>query len=175
VVAGLLIGVTAFAGIASCASAGPFNPSQLAPTQLSQVQQICRSVLGIPAGVGLATDCVANLSASAVALSRAHVMQAARRSCLGKGLAPGGAALPQCELSIASEHATAASDAADVRINTGALEPVGASYYKVSSREIHKREQAACARLGYDPVDGGFAKCVASLDSALYASEHVMQ
>jgi hypothetical protein len=161
-----LLGVVAMAG---CAAAEPYNPSRLPAAQLSQVQQICHAVLGIPAGVGLATDCVGALSESAVAMSRARDMQAARQVCLAKGLQPGGTEQPQCELSAASERA-------DVRINTAALDPVGKSYYSASSREIHRREQTACARLGYDPIDGGsFAKCVAGLDSALFASEHVAQ
>ena len=161
----LLLGAIAMAG---CASAGPYNPSSLPPTQLGQVQQICHAVLGIPVGVGLATDCVGALSESAVAMSRARDLQTARQACLAKGLQPGGTELPQCELS-------AASQGADVRIDTASLDPVGKSYYAASQREIHRREQTACARLGYDPIDGSFAKCVASLDSALFASEHVAQ
>jgi hypothetical protein len=160
-----LLGAAAMTG---CVSAAPYNPARLPPTQLSQVQQICHSVLGIPVGVGLSTDCVGALSESAVAMSRARDMQAARQVCLAKGLQPGGTDLPQCELSTASERA-------DVRINTAALEPVGKSYYAASSREIRRREQTACARLGYDPIDGSFTKCVAGLDSALFASEHVAQ
>ena len=179
VVASLLIGVTSIAGIAGCASAGPYNPSDLAPTQLSQVQQICRSVMGIPVGIGLSSDCVANLSNSAVALSqgRAHgvALDEARRTCLGKGLTADDPKLAVCELSTASDHAAPTADGAAARIDATDLTPPARSYFNASFDEVRRREQMACARLGYDPINRSFAKCVASLDSALFASQHVMQ
>lgn len=177
--ASLLLGLISSAVIAGCASAGPYNPSRLAPEQLAQVHQICRSVMGIPDGFGLSADCVANLSSSAVALSqsRAHgvALDAARRACLGKGLAAGDPGLAVCELSTASDHGAPAADAATVRIDASGLAPPAKSYFNASFDEIRRREQMACARLGYDPINGSFAKCVASLDSALFASQHVMQ
>jgi hypothetical protein len=179
VAASLLIGVTSIAGVAGCASAGPYNPSGLAPTQLSQVRQICSSVMGIPAGIGLSSDCVANLSSSAAALSqgRAHgvALDEARRACLGKGLAAGDPRLAVCELSTVSDHGAPAPGAAAASIDTAGLTTPAGSYFNASFDEVRQREQMACARLGYDPINGGFAKCVASLDSALFASQHVMQ
>lgn len=70
--ASALIGI-ALASVADCASAGPYNPSDLPPPQLSQVQELCHSVMGITPGVRLSSDCVENLSNSAAA-------QASRRS-----------------------------------------------------------------------------------------------
>ncbi|THD52994.1 hypothetical protein [Phenylobacterium sp.] len=177
--AGLLIGAFSIAGIASCATAGPYNPSNLAPAQLAQVQQICHSVIGIPVGIGLSTDCVANLSGSAAALIQARThgvaLDEARRTCLGKGLAAGDPALPVCELSSTSDHGAPAADAAAVQIDISGLTPPAKSYFNASFDEVRRREQMACARLGYDPINGSFAKCVTSLDSALFASQHVMQ
>jgi hypothetical protein len=168
----MLIGLLAATGVAGCASAGPYNPSNLTPTQLGQVQQICRSVMGIPAGIGLSSDCVENLSGSAVALSQGNTqgqaMLAARRACLGKGLTPGDPALAECELSTAANRAAPTA----VRIDTDAIEKPAKSYFYASFNEVRRREQTACARLGYEPIDGRFASCVASLDEALYASEH---
>ncbi|HEX3363814.1 hypothetical protein [Phenylobacterium sp.] len=179
VAAGLLIGVVSIAAIAGCATAGPYNPLRLAPAQLAQVHQICRSVMGIPDGLGLSADCVANLSSSAVTLSqgRAHgvALDEARRACLGKGLAAGDPGLPVCELSTVSDHGAPAADAAIARIDTAGLTPPARSYFNASFDEVRRREQMACARVGYDPINGSFAKCVASLDSALFASQHVMQ
>lgn len=163
----------ALAAMAVSASAAPFNPSRLPALQLGQIEQICHAVIGIPPGVRMTTDCVQNLSASAVALSRVRALDDARGACLGKGLASGD--VPLCELSSARQHAAPASGPTDIRINTASLPPVATSYYSASARELRLREQTACARLGYDPADAGFAKCVASLDSSLFASEHVMQ
>jgi hypothetical protein len=177
--AGLLIGAIAIAGMVGAAAAGAYNPSRLAPEQLVQVHQICRSVMGIPEGFGLSTDCVANLSSSAVILSqgRAHgvALDEARRACLGKGLAAGDPGLPVCELSAASDHGAPAGGAATARIDTSGLTRPAKSYFNASFNEVRRREQMACARLGYDPINGRFANCVASLDSALFASQHVMQ
>jgi hypothetical protein len=178
-VAGLLTGAIFVAGVAGCAAAGPFNPERLAPEQLGQVQQICRSVMGIPVGIGLSTDCVANLSSSAAALSRGRshgaALEDARRACLGKGLRADDPALPVCELSTVSDHGGPAADAPAMRIDTSGLTAPARSYFYASFAEVRRREQMACARLGYDPINGNFAECVASLDSALFASEHVAQ
>ncbi len=177
--AGLLIGAISVAGAAGCATAGPFNPERLPPEQLSQVQQICRSVMGIPAGIGLSTDCVANLSSSAAALSHGRsngvALDAARRACLDKGLKAGDPALAVCELSTASDYRAPATGTAAVRIDTSDLTAPAKSYFYASFAEVRRREQMACARLGYDPINASFANCVASLDSALFASEHVAQ
>jgi hypothetical protein len=170
---GMLAGLLA-AGVAGCASAEPYNPARLAPAQLGQIQQICRSVMGIPVGIGLSSDCVENLSGSAVALSQSNTqgqaLAEARRTCLAKGLTPGDPALSTCELSTVANASAPASRV--VRIDAAALEKPAGSYFYASFNEVRRREQAACARLGYEPIDGRFASCVANLDAALYASEH---
>jgi hypothetical protein len=173
--ASLLIGALSIAGLSGCASAGPFNPSHLAPTQLSQVQQLCRSVMGISIGTGLFSDCVENASGSAVAIAQARALAAARRSCLDKGLAPGQVGLSQCELTKVSQRSAPALAAADVQVDTSGLEKPAKSYYYASFDEGRRREQDVCVRLGYDPINTGFAQCVASLDTAIFASLHPMQ
>jgi hypothetical protein len=172
----VLIGLFAIAGVAGCVSAGPYNPSHLPPNQLSQVQELCGSVMGIPAGIGLSSDCVEGLSSSAVAISQARTLQEARRGCLGQGLASGRPGLSECELTTVSPPtAAASSDRADVRVDTSGLQRPAKSYFNASFDEVHRREQTACARLGYDPINVNFARCVARLDSALFASTHPMQ
>lgn len=170
-----LVGLIAIAGAASCASAGPYNPARLPPTQLSQVQELCGSVMGIPAGVRLSSDCVESLSGSAVAISQARTLREARRGCLGKGLASGRPGLAECELTTVAQPTAAASARAGVRVDTAGLQRPATSYFNASFDDLHRREQTACARLGYDPIDGGFARCVARLNSALFASTHPMQ
>jgi hypothetical protein len=170
-----VIGLFALAGVAGCASAGPYNPSHLPPPQLSQVQELCHSVMGIPMDIGLSSDCVGNLSSSAVALSRGRTLQQARRACLGKGLAPGQLGLSQCELTTVSQRSTPAALGVDVQVDTSGLQRPAKSYFDASFDEVRRREQDACARLGYDPISAGFAQCVARLDAALFASMHPMQ
>jgi hypothetical protein len=174
-VAGLLIGALSIAGVSGCAAAGPYNPSRLPPPQLSQVQQLCHSVMGIPVGIGLYSDCVENVSGSAVAIAQARALQDARRDCLGKGLAPGQVGLARCELTKVSQRSAPELAAAAVQVDTSGLERPAKSYYNASFDEGRRREQDVCARLGYDPINAGFAQCVASLDTAIFASLHPMQ
>jgi hypothetical protein len=72
VAAGALICTLAMAGVVGSATAEPFNPSHLASEQLSWVHQICRAVVGIPDGTQLSSDCVADLSDAAAALSQSR-------------------------------------------------------------------------------------------------------
>jgi len=174
-VASLLIGALSIAAASGCASAGPYNPSSLAPTQLGQVQQLCRSVMGISIGTGLDSDCVENVSGSAMAIAQARALGAARHACLGKGLAPGQVGLSRCELTTVSQRSAPTLAAADVKVDTSGLEKPAKSYYNASFDEVRRREQDVCARLGYDPINAGFDQCVGSLDAALFASMHPMQ
>jgi hypothetical protein len=164
------VGLFALAGLSGCASAGPYNPSNLPPPQLSQVQELCHSVMGIPLGIGLSSDCVENLSSSAMALSGGRSLLEARHACLHKGLAPGRLALSQCELTTVSQPS-----APDVQVDTSGLQRPAKSYFNASFDEVRRREQDVCARLGYDPIDASFTQCVGSLDAALFASMHPMQ
>jgi hypothetical protein len=176
----LLVGLVAAAGLAGCASPGPYNPAHLATGPLSQVQEICRSTLGLSVGTGLMADCVGQLSRSAVALNQGraetYALRDARRDCLSKGLAPGQPALGECELSTASANGGPRAQLASMPLDGAPTAQRVNSYYNASFDEVRRREKAACARIGYDPVDGAsFASCVASLDAALYASEHAPQ
>ena len=176
----MLVGLAAAAGLAGCASAEPYNPGRLPPAELGQVHEICRSVMGISVGTGLMTDCIGELSTLAAGLSHgrgeAYALQGARRACLARGLAPGQPALAECELKATSAGAAPRAQLAALAID-GAPPPQRVkSYYNASFDEVRRREKAACARIGYEPVYGAsFASCVASLDAALYASEHAPQ
>lgn len=168
-------GLVAYEGLAGCASPGPYNPSHLAPPQLGQVQELCQSGMGIPAGISLSSDCVASLSSSAVALGRVRTMEQARRACLSKGLAPGQLGLSQCELTTVSQRWAPRPNTADVQLDTSGLQRPARSYYEASFKMVRRREQDACARLGYDPSYPSFAQCVARLDTALFISTHPLQ
>lgn len=168
-----MAGVVATAAMTAGAGAAPVSPSRLPPTQLAQVEQICRAVVGVPDGAVRQQDCIASLSASATALGRARASLAPRRGCVDSDRAIGAGA-PRCGPSTAADHATPASAAAEVRINTAALEPTGTAYDLASRSEVRRRERAACARLGYGAGDASLATCVTNLNSALFAPERVM-
>lgn len=106
--ASLLIGALSIADVSGCASAAPYNLSRLAPTQLSQAQQLCRWDMGTPIGVGLSADCIENVSGSVVAIAQARAIETARRARLDRGLAPGQAALSECELTAVSQRSAPA-------------------------------------------------------------------
>jgi hypothetical protein len=163
-----LVAALTSAGVAACASPAPFNPSDLPSAQVGQVGEICHSVMGIPAGMGLQAACVESLSASLAALGQGRSLQGAQGACLGKGLRPGEPALAECELTAASARSATGGLPIDV---APPAQPVK-SYFYAPQREIHRREETACARLGYEPVYGSFAACVARLDSALFDAEH---
>jgi hypothetical protein len=164
-----LAAALASAGAAACAGPAPFNPSDLPSAQLSQMGEICQAVMGIPAGFSLKTACVESLSTSLAALGQGRGLQGAQGACLGKGLRPGEPALAECELTAASTQSATTGLPIDA---APPARPVK-SYFYASQREIHRREETACARLGYEPVYGSFAACVARLDSALFDAEHV--
>lgn len=152
-------------GLASGASAAPYNPAGLPALQLAQVGELCRTAVGVKPGFTNYDACVESLSASVARLDRASVRQAAHGACAGQAVA--GPALAQCELDAADRAAPTAA-----RADAAPTAPPAKPYLMANARELRLREQRACAGLGYNPTSGGFASCVASLDAALYAADH---
>lgn len=159
--------------LAACASPGPYNPDRLPTQQMSRIGEICRVVMGMPAGIttqGLA--CEESLSHSlAVRRDRAALL-AARHTCRGQGLKLNTAALRECERHAAPSLLNQADFApgADAPLPTKAPR----SYLYVSNAEVYRRGREACAQIGYDPIGDGlaFAKCVVDLQSYLFDADH---
>lgn len=165
----------AAAGLAatSAASAGAYNPDGLAAGRMRQIGAVCESVVGLQPGERHYVDCVTSLSHSAAKLDRVRGLQDARNACLAKGLRAGDVALSECELAATrSGSAGAAAEAVDYPVP--AAHP-RKSYFYASTREIRDREQQACAQIGYDPIYGPFADCVANLQGMLVGADHPMQ
>jgi len=161
----------ALASATACASAQPYNPEHLPLAQVSQIGQVCRNIMGLPPGTTTQNAaCDESLSHSFAALHGAGELQQARAQCLARGLKPGDLALAECEL---GPQPAAVTQAAYAAIDPPAKPPK--SYLSVSNTEIHRREQLACAAIGYDPANAGSAQCVAELDSAMFDAEHPMQ
>jgi hypothetical protein len=158
-------GVLAVAALTLGALAAP-APSFAAPG--GPVGAVCAGVVGLSPGEKHYAACVQSLSHSLAALRRGEGVAAARARCLARGLAPGSAALAECELA-------AAPAAGDAGPPGGAAVPGGVrSYFEVSHHVAFQRDQLACARLGFEPASGSFDDCVADLRAALSSASTSM-
>jgi len=162
----LAVGACALATTA-CASA--YNPEQLAPGQMSQIDAVCQTAMGLPDSFSTQHyACAESLSHSFAARLDAGRLLATRQDCLAQGLKPGTTALSECELTPRPQQA--AQNAQPVL--EGALPtPRAKSYFGASFDEIRRREQRACAEIGYDPAGAGFGECVADLATSLDSAD----
>ncbi len=128
--------------------------------------------MGIPAGIRLSSSCVQSLSDSLMVQTRGRALQVARSQCLRQGAGAGEARLSECEVRATSSDVTRVSEMASPAIDAAKSTQSVKSYFYVSSGEIRRREELACAQLGFDPSFGGFGTCVANLSSALFSADH---
>lgn len=164
----LAIGACALATTTARASVG--NPEHLAPDQLSQIEAVCQTAMGLSGS--LTTHyyaCAESLSHSYAARLKANPLLAARQDCLARGLKPGTTALSECEL---TPHAQQVAQNLQPMLETALPTPRAKSYFSASFDEIRRREQRACAEIGYDPVGAGFDRCVADLAAELNDADH---
>lgn len=162
------------AGIGSYASAEPYNPGGLDHNQLSEVGDVCQSVLRVRPGEEHYVSCVESLSGAVRNLGQGQSLSRARDMCLQRGLAPDTPELAECTLRT-SQAVGDAGPRYQQRHVWGA-EPPGAtkSYFSASPQEVYRREQLSCAHLGLDPASGGFNSCVADLQASLFAADNPM-
>lgn len=166
--AALALCASLLAGSAACASAAPYRPAGLSPAEAAQVGAVCHRVMGLPAGLYTQYQACEEGLARAVAGRRSDAaLTAARSDCLAKGLKRATPALSACELT-ALEHPQPPRALLDV----SAPATAAPSYFKASADEVRRREQRACAAVGFDPADPGFGACVTGLDSALFDADH---
>jgi hypothetical protein len=159
--------VLAFAGAAGCAAAGPSGgPSS---DQASGVGQICRSTLGVEPGEAHYVGCVESLSASMNDLGRGRALARARGDCIDRGLRPDTPALAECVL-----HGSDAPVMSARTVSQASEAGAPKSYFYTAPRDVYRREQLSCARLGLDPTSRAFGGCVAGLQSALFAADNPM-
>ena len=102
-------------------------------------------------------------------------MVRARNNCFAQGLKPGSSDLSLCLLQ-AADTAPRADDTdqlGQLNMATGKNEDQASSRYALSTsfNTVFEREQQACARLGFDPAFGAFAKCVADLQGTMQRIE----
>jgi hypothetical protein len=178
--------------ISACALARPQVPEQLGDTSSARIGHICETVMGLrpsdrpvsgvwpgnpplPAVVSHYETCVISLSDS---LQQAQATEAAQRadvSCRATGLASNSPELAVCVLQSLSDPSkqplqTAASTTANTLSG-----PTAGSFYYASAHEAMRREQLACAELGFEPPSALFAGCVKNLSDNLFAIDNPIQ
>ncbi len=183
----------AYAGIAACAAGAPYNPDALAADQISRVTEICQNVMGLsprdrpvpglyrgtPHLVGEVSHyqaCIASLSDSLRGVNDAELARQAHEACRARGFAPSSPELAECVLqSVASAPNRAAAQAAPAPLSRHAVVAqtgsVGSFFY-ASAHESLRREQLACARLGFEPPLAAFASCVKGLQDTFFAIDN---
>lgn len=125
------------------------------------VGRVCAGTMGLAPGEKHYAACVESLSGSLANLRAGEGMAAARRACLARGMVPGAADFDECELREA-DAATGPPAVDDASAPGG-----GRSYFASSRHEAWRRDELACARLGFDPADAAFRSCVSDLRGAL--------
>jgi hypothetical protein len=162
-----------FAGVAGCAAAAPYNPSELAPDQLTSVGDICQSVIRVQPIDADYAACVESLSGSVRNVEHSRAMQQAHQACSDQALRPGSPDLAVCELQAAGARPGAPADL--TFRNVAAAPSWSKSYQYASPSEVFSRAQMSCARLGLDPASYAFAQCVADLQASLFDADNPMQ
>ena len=160
-----LIGAMAIASMIAPAQAADLTGSE----QL--VHQICQTVIRVQPGESEFDGCVSSLADSVESASRGRAVAQARDVCFEQGLKPGSADLSLCLLRAADTMPGPGTvDLPGTASVATADDPRSAnSYFAVSPDTKFRREQQACARLGFDPAFAAFANCVANLQSTLQA------
>jgi hypothetical protein len=134
-----------------------------------KVGVVCVSVVGVQPGEKHYAACVESLSRSLGSLRAGEGMGLARQGCRAQGYRPNTPGLAECELAAAPAPATNGPE-------YPAATPGGSrSYFLISRETAFRRDQLACARLGFDPTQAPFGDCAADLRAALArASEPAM-
>ncbi len=145
----------ALASIAHCARADAVNPDAAQP---ADVGEICQTVIRLEPGGAQYEACVLSLAGSQRGLGRDPAVRQAQFHCLDNGLKPDSRGFAECTLQ-----------------STGAASTASRSYFYASQREVYRREQLSCVRLGFETTDSAFADCVTHLDGRLFAADNPAQ
>jgi hypothetical protein len=159
-----LVGV----GLVGCAMAEPYNPDRLASGEIAGVGAICSNVMGLKPFESQYAGCVDSLSGSVSYSDRGRALWQARATCLAEGQRADTPGLAECELTRSGERRGSGE------VDASASGPAR-SYFYTSPRDVHRREEAACARLGLEPTDAAFAGCVGNLQSTLFEADNPAQ
>ena len=136
-------------------------------------RQVCQSVIRVQPGESHFDGCVSSLADSLENVSRARTVTQARDACFAQK--PNSVNLNLCLLKAADTRpdpdAIELPDTASVLAGIADDPQSSKSYFAATPDTKFRREQQACARLGFDPAFGAFANCVANLQSTLQAAD----
>jgi len=188
----LSFGALVVAGISACAAESIYNPDNLGNNQFARVSNICQTVMGLSpsealsGGYWMGNDrldywtskyrgCIVSLSDSLQKAVDTEITQRAAANCRAKGFASGSPDLALCVLRSVNSRsepvATQTSSAAAMPVSEQ-LPAASRSYTYASPHENARREQVACAALGFEPAHEAFKSCVKGLDDTFYAIDH---
>jgi len=174
-------------GAAGCASAQPYNPSELPTGQLGQVADICQSTMGLspsepPRPVwGAAANpdltggetyyqgCVASLSYYRQAVNQGREAMDAQRTCRAQGDGADASRLAECvlrtERTSPPRYAAAEPTSFSNPVRPG-------SYYDASHADQSRRIEMACARMGLNPAYPAFTDCMKNMKDTFYSIDN---
>jgi hypothetical protein len=182
----------ALSSLAACATEATYNPDNLPAGQYARVAGVCQNVMGLSpdehldGGYWMGNDrldywsshyrgCIVSLSDSLQNAMDNDVTQQADADCRAKGYAPGSPDLALCVLNSVNARA----NPAPAKQAAVALTPVSeklptasGSFIYASPHENARRQQVACAALGFEPSHGAFKSCVKGLSDTFYALDH---
>jgi len=191
----LSCGTLVVAGISACAAESIYNPDNLGNTEFARVSNICQSVMGLSpnealsGGYWMGNDrldywtskyrgCVVSLSDSLQSSHDTQIAQQADTNCRARGYDSDSPDLALCVLrsiNNPTEPRAEPTSAAALTPVSEKMPAAGGSYTYASPHENARREQAACAALGFEPAHGAFNACVKSLSDTFYAIDHPIQ
>ena len=182
---GMKSAALACVSIAAYAIQPTYNPQHLNAAQISQVDKICQTVMGLRPSDALTDNlwpgnpdhgsstneyrgCVASLSQSMENIAAARAESQADQNCRAKGFEPGSSDFAVCAL-----QAVEAKSGSD-RIQLASLDakPFIGQARKDASAAIPgsvSKERLACAEIGLEPKAEAFTSCVEGLRAVMSA------
>jgi hypothetical protein len=147
-----------------------FATPSLARDSARLVDALCQITLRLQPGTAQFGACTDSLGDTAQGLRAADAVEVARQSCQASGLTDGASGMAMCILDRrkAAAHSSAPAIGPAPRDN-------GPSYWRASFDQQRSREEHACAALALEPGGMMFARCVASLDSALFTADNPLR
>jgi hypothetical protein len=193
--AAIACGVIPCATLTAHAAESTYNPDKLGTAQFSRVANICQKVMGLSPNEALSggywmgddrldywtstyRGCIVSLSDSLQNVMDEHVTQQADADCRAKGYKTGSPKLALCVLHSVNSNPNpppAQSAALPMIIVSVDLPAASGSYTYASPHEEARREQVACAALGFEPSHAAFKTCVKGLSDTFYAIDHPIQ
>ncbi len=180
----------AIASISACAAEQIYNPDNLSSEQFARVPNICQNVMGLSpkealsGGYWMGKDrldywtskyrgCIVSLSDSLQSAMDEQVIQQADAGCRGKGFETGSPDLALCVLrSVTGRPGSPPAQTPTATPVSETLPRASGSSTYASPHETGRREQVACAALGFEPAHAAFKSCVKGLSDTFYAIDH---